>query len=104
MISGSCEQVTFRGDGILGGIQAIAGATGVVKGKIGNPEADPPLKQNGKLDVGAAVGAGTLLKLCLLRIGHRFPGLVLTCLKQPLLTVPQAVDTCGRRIRRKGCR
>ena len=51
-------QVTFRGDGILGGVQAIAEATGQVKGKVGNPEADPPLQPSGKLDVGGAVGKG----------------------------------------------
>jgi hypothetical protein len=51
-------QVTFKGNGILGGIQVIADARGNVKGKVGNPEADPPLRPDGKLDVGAAVGKG----------------------------------------------
>eukprot|EP00199_Chlamydomonas_sp_CCMP681_P006711 CAMPEP_0119109012 /NCGR_PEP_ID=MMETSP1180-20130426/16775_1 /TAXON_ID=3052 ORGANISM="Chlamydomonas cf sp, Strain CCMP681" /NCGR_SAMPLE_ID=MMETSP1180 /ASSEMBLY_ACC=CAM_ASM_000741 /LENGTH=282 /DNA_ID=CAMNT_0007094705 /DNA_START=175 /DNA_END=1023 /DNA_ORIENTATION=+ len=52
-------QVTFRGDGPLGSIQAIADTRGNVKGKVGNPKADPPLRGN-KLDVGAAVGKGVL--------------------------------------------
>ena len=51
-------QVTFKGDGILGGIQVIADAHGNVKGKVGNPAADPPLRPDGKLNVGAAVGRG----------------------------------------------
>lgn len=54
-----CSQVSFRGDGIIQGLQAIAEATGQVKGSIGNPAADPPLQANGKLDVGGAVGQGT---------------------------------------------
>ena len=51
-------QVTFKGDGPLGGIQVIADARGTVKGKVGNPAADPPLRPDGKLDVGTAVGRG----------------------------------------------
>lgn len=33
----------------------------MVKGKVGNPEADPPLQPSGKLDVGGAVGCGQML-------------------------------------------
>jgi len=51
-------QVTFRGDGELGELQAIATSGGQVKGKVINPAADPPLRPDGKLNVGAAVGAG----------------------------------------------
>ena len=51
-------QVTFKGNGVLGGMQIIADAHGNVKGKVGNPAADPPLRPDGKLDVGAAVGRG----------------------------------------------
>jgi molecular chaperone Hsp33 len=51
-------QIQFRGDGPLGGILAVADTKGQVKGKVGNPEADPPLRPDGKLAVGAAVGQG----------------------------------------------
>ena len=39
------------------GIQVIA-AGGYVKGKVGNPLADLPLQEDGKLDVGGVVGQG----------------------------------------------
>lgn len=53
-------QIQFRSDGPLGGILAMADTKGQVKGKVGNPEADPPLRADGKLAVGAAVGQGQL--------------------------------------------
>ena len=53
-----CAQVSFQGNGPLANLQAIADASGLVKGKVGNPHADPPLRPDGKLDVGAAVGRG----------------------------------------------
>lgn len=51
-------QVTFNGTGPLRGLQTIATAQGVVRGKVGNPLADPPLRPDGKLNVGEAVGQG----------------------------------------------
>lgn len=53
-------QVTFKGQGPLGELQAIATAEGQVKGKVQAPDADPPLNAAGKLNVGAGVGAGCL--------------------------------------------
>ena len=50
----------LRGDGPLGTLVAVADSKGGVKGYVANPLADLPLKPNGKLDVGKAVGKGTL--------------------------------------------
>ena len=57
---GDTVTITFAGDGEAGKIIAVGDYFGNVKGYIQNPLANPPKKPNGKLDVGAAVGAGTL--------------------------------------------
>lgn len=57
---GEATQITFKGTGPLGGLQVVAEATGAVKGRVDNPAADPPLREDGKLDVGGAVGGGVL--------------------------------------------
>ena len=56
------DLVTLRieGDGPIGGMTVTADINGHVKGLIGNNRVDLPLKENGHLDVGAAVGRGTL--------------------------------------------
>lgn len=54
----SAVQVTFRGNGELGQIQTVATAAGLIKGRVANPACDPPLRADGKLAVGTAVGAG----------------------------------------------
>lgn len=56
------NRITFniQGEGPIGKLIAIGDYYGNVKGYIENPMADVPPKKNGKLDVGAAVGRGTL--------------------------------------------
>ena len=49
-----------KGDGPLGSITAVSDSEGNVRGDVQNPAADLPRKRPGKLDVGAAVGAGSL--------------------------------------------
>ena len=50
----------FKGDGPAGEILVTAYGSGSVKGYISNPDVELPLKADGKLDVGGAIGTGTL--------------------------------------------
>lgn len=50
----------IKGDGPLGTVICTADGRGAVKGCVAHPSADVPLKKNGKIDVGRAVGKGTL--------------------------------------------
>ena len=52
--------VNFRGNGPSGHILAVTDYMGNVKGYVQNPDTDLPRKANGKLDVSATVGRGTL--------------------------------------------
>ena len=47
---------TIRGGGPAGALCAVARADGAVKVSLENPEADLPLRKNGKLDVGGILG------------------------------------------------
>lgn len=52
--------IRIKGDGPLGGVYADAFDTNKVRGYVEEPQVDLPLKPNGKLDVGTAVGHGQL--------------------------------------------
>ncbi len=52
--------VNFKGDGPAKQILATAYGDGSIKGYISNPYVDLPHKENGKLDVGGALGIGDL--------------------------------------------
>ncbi len=56
------DRITFSvsGNGPIGKMLATADYYGNVKGYIENPSAEVPPKENGKLDVGTAVGRGSL--------------------------------------------
>ena len=62
MLKGPQDLLTVKidGDGPLGGILVTADNLGGVKGYVENPKADLPNKSDGHLDVGGAVGRGTL--------------------------------------------
>ena len=52
--------VSVNGDGPLGKLIVASDYMGNVRGYVQNPEAELPLKSNGKLDVGNAIGHGTM--------------------------------------------
>ncbi len=52
--------VKFSGDGPLGTVLAVSNRRGEVKGYLENPHVDLVLNQAGKLNVGTAIGFGTL--------------------------------------------
>jgi molecular chaperone Hsp33 len=50
----------IKGDGPIGILTAVGACNGNVKGYVGNPNVIIPANYAGKLDVGAAIGYGTL--------------------------------------------
>lgn len=65
-----------KGDGPIGILTAVADKNGNVKGYVGNNVVDVPLKENGKLDVGAAVGTKGMLYIVKdLGIGNPYVGM-----------------------------
>ena len=57
---GDLLTLNIRGDGPLGGIVATSDRFSRVKGYPINRDADVPLKEDGKLDISAAIGSGNL--------------------------------------------
>lgn len=68
--------LTVSGRGPLGKMIAVSDYMGNVRGYVQNPAVDMPLKPNGKLDVGAAVGAGTLTVIKDMGNGEPYNGTV----------------------------
>ena len=62
MMKGDNDVLTLqmKGDGPIGSVTVTADSKGNVKGYVGNPEIELPPNYAGKLDVGAAIGYGTL--------------------------------------------
>ena len=52
--------IMMKGDGPINGVTVTADSHGNVKGYVGNPNVLIPANYAGKLDVGAAIGYGTL--------------------------------------------
>lgn len=68
---GQTVMVRVLGDGPLGGALAMSDSNGAVRGYVANPNVHLPLTPSGKLDVGGAVGRGTLHVT--MDLGMRYP-------------------------------
>ena len=68
--------IQIKGNGPLGSIIAVSDNNGNVRGYPQNPAVDLPLKKNGKLDVGAAVGKGTLTVIRDLQLKEPYVGTI----------------------------
>ncbi len=66
----------IKGDGPLGGIVAVSDSGGNVRGYAFAPATDLPRKAPGKLDVGGAVGRGTLTVIKDLRLKEPYVGTI----------------------------
>ncbi len=64
-LKGECDSLTlqFKGDGPIGRVIAVSDNKANVKGYAGDPYVDLPLKENGHLDVGSAVGKNGYLSV-----------------------------------------
>ncbi len=58
---GASLTLQIKGGGPLGTVLAVSDPWGNVRGYVGDPQVDLPLRPDGKLDVGAAVGSEGLL-------------------------------------------
>ena len=75
---GASLTLQIKGTGPLGTILAVADPAGNVRGYVANPQVDIPLRPDGKLDVGAAVGAegGTMTVIKDLNMKEPYVGTV----------------------------
>jgi molecular chaperone Hsp33 len=64
--------ITINGGGPIGTIMVVSDNSGNVKGYVGNPNVDLDLKENGKLNVGGAVGTEGKLTV-MMDIGMKEP-------------------------------
>lgn len=73
---GSSVTLRVRGDGPMGSLTAVSDEEGNVRGFVQNPAVVLPLKSNGKLDVGGAVGKGKLTVIKDLEMKEPYVGMV----------------------------
>ena len=75
---GASLTLQIKGTGPLGTILTVADPAGNVRGYVANPQVDIPLRPDGKLDVGAAVGAegGTMTVIKDLNMKEPYVGTV----------------------------
>lgn len=73
---GETVQVQFKGDGPLQSITCIGDHEGNVRGFVGNPQANPPVRTDGKLNVGGAIGRGILTVVRSLPMLDPYSGMV----------------------------
>ena len=78
MMKGEDDKLTLmmKGDGPIAQLTVTADSHGHVKGFPANPSVDIPLKKAGKLDVGGAIGKGTLTVIMDLGLKEPYNGQV----------------------------
>lgn len=78
MLKGDNEtlSIQLKGDGPLEGVVAVGNSKGEVRGYVLNNAVDLPLKPNGKLDVGGAIGRGYLTVVRDLKMREPYVGRV----------------------------
>ena len=74
---GASLTLQIKGGGPLGTVLAVSDAEGSVRGYVANPQVDLPLRDDGKLDVGGAVGGeGTITVIKDLHMKEPYVGTV----------------------------
>lgn len=76
----------FKGDGPIGSVFAVGEPDGAVRGYCANPQVDLPPNALGKLDVGGAIGHGSLTVIRDIGVGQPYVGQI------PLVTGEIAED------------